>query len=328
MTLPHPDPFALRDLLGPAPVLSHRAITGEQGVALPPLFDHHVHLHLIDEHALPAGGIAGVLDLGGDPIALARRARRAMPRVAYAGAFLTAPGGYPVGRPWAPEAIAREVRDSSTHPGVAGGAATAVDEQASCGASVIKVALNADAGPVFDAETLAAVVATARRHALPVVAHAQGAGMTRLALDAGVDVLAHAPFSEAVEDELIQRAVAAGQRWISTLEIHAADPAAALLARANLEAFAAAGGTVLYGTDLGNGLRPVGVSAPELAALDGAGVRGAALIQALADPWPQTTPDGVSTFIAGPPPSSLDDVAEWLARATVVPTEELIHDSH
>ena len=41
------DPFAVRDLLWPRAVLAHRAITGEHGVSLPPLIDHHVHLHLL-----------------------------------------------------------------------------------------------------------------------------------------------------------------------------------------------------------------------------------------------------------------------------------------
>ena len=324
----HADPFALRELVGPAAALCRRAITGESGVSLPPLIDHHVHVHLIDEHALPAGGVAGALDLGGDPIGFARRGGAGMPRVAYAGAFLTVPGGYPSGRGWAPDAIVRVVGSASAHPGAPGGAATAVDEQVSFGASVIKVALNSVAGPVFDAATLSAVVTAAHGHGLPVVAHVEGDGMTRLALDAHVDVLAHTPFTEPLDARLIARAVAAGQRWISTLGIHEADPQAAANARANLAAFASAGGRVLYGTDLGNGDRRAGVLVDELAALDAVGVRGEALIDALCDPWPADVPAGVSTFVPGPPPLSLDDVAPWLAHATVVPSEELIDDDH
>ncbi|WP_214467946.1 hypothetical protein [Microbacterium flavescens] len=319
---------ALQGLLGGTATLCRRAITGEPGVALPPLIDHHVHVHLIDEHALPAGGIAGVVDLGGDPIGFARREGAGMPHVVHAGAFLTAPGGYPSGRGWAPDAIVRTVSSPSAHPGVAGGAATAVDEQASFGASLIKVALNSTAGPVFGSATLEAIVVAARGHDLPVVAHVEGDGMTRLALDAGVDALAHTPFTEALDDDLIGRAVAAGQTWISTLGIHGADPAAEANALANLEAFVAADGTVLYGTDLGNGDRRFGVLVEELRALDRVGVRGDRLIAALCDPWPAAAPAGVSTFVPGPPPTTLGDVAEWLGRAAVVPSEELIHDDH
>ncbi|MFE7845388.1 hypothetical protein ACFUTX_09385 [Microbacterium sp. NPDC057407] len=321
------DPQAVRDLLGPMAALCHRAITGEHGVSLPPLADHHVHLHLIDEHALPGGGIAAVLDLGGDPVQLARRGH-GLPHVAYAGAFLTAPGGYPSGRPWAPDAISRFVTGPSTHPGEPGGAATAVDEQASFGASVIKVALHAAAGPVFDPTTLAAVAASAHARGLPVVAHVEGDGMTRLALDARVDVLAHTPFSEDLDADLIARAAASGQRWISTLDIHAGDPAAAERAVRHLSAFVSSGGSVLYGTDLGNGDRRVGVLPAELAALHRAGLRGPALVETLTDPWPGSAVEGVSTFVPGPPPATLDDIPAWLGGAVVVPTEELIHDDH
>ena len=320
------DPFALRELLGPDAALCRRAITGEHGVSLPPFTDHHVHLHLIDEQALAPGGIAAVLDLGGDPVALAQRPAHGIPRVAYAGAFLTVADGYPAGRSWAPPQIVREITDPSKHPGVPGGAATAVDEQASFGASVIKVALNSVTGAVPDADTLAAIVATARDRGLPVVVHAEGEGMPQLAADAGVDAFAHTPFSGFVGRAFIAHAVAAGQVWISTLAIHD-DPEAAESARLNLAGFAAAGGRVLYGTDLGNGERPVGVVAEEVAGLDRAGVRGAALIAAMADPWPAAAPpSGVSTFVPGAVPTHLDEVAEWLRGATVVPTEELIHD--
>lgn len=324
--MPHPDPFALRELLGDHAAPCRRALGGQAGVSLPALTDHHVHLHLIDETRLPDGGIAAVLDLGGDPAALARRRHAGMPHVAYAGAFLTAPGGYPSGRSWAPDAIVRIVSDPSTHPGVPGGAATAVDEQATFGASVIKVALNSAAGPVLDRRTIAAIVECAHARNLPVVAHVEGAGMARAAMDAGVDALAHTPFSEVLPAELVARAARRGDVWISTLDIHFGGEAQEV-ARANLAAFAGAGGRVLYGTDLGNGDLPLGVNTGELAALDAAGVRGAALITALTDPWPlPEVTAAVSTFVPGPPPGGLDDIPAWLAGAVVVPTEELIHD--
>ena len=324
----HPDPFALRDLLGPDASPGRRAITGEHGVVLPAFTDHHVHLHLIDEAQLAPHGLAAVVDLGGDPVALARRPREGFPRVAYAGAFLTAGGGYPVGRPWAPREIAREVTDASTSPGVPGGAATAVDEQAACGASVIKVALNSVAGPVFDSATLAAVVASAHARGLPVVAHVEGERMTRLAVHAGVDALAHTPFTERIGPRLLARA-AVSQVWISTLDIHGSDPEAAENAAANLAAFRDAGGRVLYGTDLGNGDRPGGIQVGELAALHAAGVRGPALIAALTDPWPNADAShAVATFVPGDVPASLDDIPAWLGRAAVVPDEEVVRDEH
>ncbi len=331
--MPRTDLDALQAILGPHALPCRRALTGESGTTLPPLFDHHVHLHLTDARAIVAGGIAAVLDLGGDPVQLARRSRTGIPRVAYAGAFLTAAGGYPAGRPWAPAAIVREITSASDAPGAPDGARTAVDEQADAGASVIKVALNVAAGPVLDDAMLAAVVVAAHSRRLPVVAHVEGEGMTRRALDAGVDVLAHAPFSEALDERLIAQAVVAGQRWISTLSIHAGQDLAR--ASANVAAFAAAGGAVLYGTDLGNGDWPAGVRETELAELHDAGVRGPALVAALTDAWPTAEsgegaldgpPSGISTFVPGPAPDAAGGIPAWLARAKVVPTEELVHD--
>lgn len=331
--MPATDLDALQALLGPSALPCRTALTSEHGTTLPPLHDHHVHLHLTDTRAIVAGGIAAVLDLGGDPIELARRPRAGIPRVRYAGAFLTAAGGYPVGRSWAPPATVREITSSSDSPGVAGGARTAVDEQADAAASVIKVALNASAGPVLDHDTLSAVVAAARERGLPVVAHVEGVGMTRRALDAGVDVLAHAPFSERLDAEAIDRAVAAGQLWISTLTIH--DIGDRERAVANVREFAGAGGRVLYGTDLGNGDRTGGVSEPELSALDDAGVRGPALVASLTDMWPAPEigegaldgpPSGISTFVPGAAPYAADGIPAWLARARVVPSEELVSD--
>jgi hypothetical protein len=321
------DPLELEALLGPTAFACRKGLTGERGVSLPPFTDHHVHLHLIDDRALTAGGIAAVLDLGGDPALLARTPRRAVPRRAYAGAFLTAPGGYPAGRSWAPAGTIHEVSSASVHEGEPGGAATAVAEQASFGASAIKVALNSPAGPVFDRDTLTAIVTAAHERSLPVVAHVEGEGMPRLALQTGVDALAHAPFTEELGPRMIAAAAASGQRWISTLDIHRDDPVATARASANLAQFAAAGGTVLYGTDLGNGDLPIGVNEREFRALHDAGIQGPALIAALTDPWPLDAGTGAfATFVPGSPPTTPDGLPAWLADAAVVLTEELVHD--
>ncbi|MGC0368632.1 hypothetical protein [Microbacterium sp. SLBN-111] len=298
-----------------------RHATGEIGTSLPAFADHHVHGHLVEIDALPARGIAAVVDLGGDPAVLARRAA-GLPRVSFAGAFLTAPGGYPSGRSWAPDAIVHTVSDPSLHPGVPGGARTAVDAQADASATVIKVALNADAGPVMPDTVLDAVLAAAADRGLPVVAHAQGAGQVERAIDRGVAALAHTPFDATLSRHSLTRAAEGGQIWISTLDIHRGEARARAIA--HLGAFAAQGGRVLYGTDLGNGPLPLGVNRRELLALQEAGIRGDALVASLTDPWPaRTGTDAVRSFLVGPAPTDPDDLATWLSRAVVVPTEEL-----
>ena len=294
--------------------------------------DHHVHLGLVDPATLPASGIGGVVDLGWSPEVATLRAPV---EVVYAGRFLAAPGGYPSDRSWAPAGCIRFVGSPEE-------AAAAVAEQASLGAALVKVTLNAEAGPVPSGDTVAAVGAAA---AVPVVAHAQGDGMVELALAAGIPVLAHTPWTSVLADDVVREA-AARQVWISTLDIHGYGEATSDrdIALANLRRFWAAGGRVLYGTDLGNGPLPVGLNLREVALVREAGLPDVAVLDALTDPWPSCRPTPGTgsgarvTFVPGDPPSSTarvttsdgsrgsrraGELEAWLAAAVVVPEEEL-----
>jgi imidazolonepropionase-like amidohydrolase len=263
--------------VGPAPAAPPADVIALPGVLLPGITDHHVHLQLLPPDArtaLTAGGLSRVIDLGGEPDALAALAEPDPfgAAVEFAGAFLTAPGGYPSDRAWAPAGSVRKVASADD-------AELAVAEQLAAGASRIKIALNADAGPVWGDALLADVVAEVRAAGLPVVAHVEGAGQAARAIAAGVDVLAHAPFSEALPEALVAQAAGQGQRWVSTLAIH--EPDARAIALANVRAFRAAGGELLYGTDLGNGEQPLGVNPAELTALEDAGLDETAVLRAL-----------------------------------------------
>jgi len=270
---------------GANPAVPVGAVVNLNGVLLPGFTDHHVHLQLLSATATTAttamadAGLSRLIDLGGNPDVLATLAEPDpfAAAVEYAGAFLTAPGGYPSDRAWAPHGSWREISGADD-------AELAVAEQLAAGASRIKVALNAAAGPVVSDAVLADIVAEARAAGLPVVAHTEGAGEAARAITAGVDVLAHAPYSEVLSDALIAQAVAQGQRWISTLAIHSdagAEVGALEIALANVRAFRAAGGEVLYGTDLGNGDQRLRLSVAELDALELAGFDQTAVLRAL-----------------------------------------------
>ncbi|MDQ0893737.1 amidohydrolase family protein [Agromyces ramosus] len=321
--------------LGPLAQPVRRSLSGdhpgEAGTMLPPLIDHHVHLMIVGREAMHDTALAGVVDLGGPLDAIAAHAGHdGLPAVAFAGSFLTARGGYPVGRPWAAEGSAREI-DADTGDGrgaLPSAAETAVAEQHAFGASVIKVALNSVAGPVFDRATLDTIVAAAHERGLPVVAHVEGEGMSRFAIDAGIDALAHTPFTERLDTALIARAVAAGQRWISTLFVagHGEPTPQQEVALDNLTRFHAAGGRVLYGTDLGNGDQPLGVNPAELELLARAGLGASDLVSSITEAWPTavgTRHDGIATFVPGPRPVALDELPAWLATARIVPVEDL-----
>lgn len=275
------------------------------GVLLPGFTDHHVHLQLHPADALEplaAGGFSRVIDLGGDPDVLAVLAEPDPFAAAleFAGAFLTARSGYPSDRAWAPDNSWREVASADD-------AELAVAEQLAAGASRIKIALNASAGPVWDDALLAEVVAEVRAAGLPVVAHAEGPGQAARAIAAGVDVLAHAPFSEVLSDALVARAVAQGQRWVSTLAIH--EPAERATAIANVRAFRAAGGELLYGSDLGNGEQQLGISSAELTALVEAGLDETAVLRALVGGFGRGRWKRRVTWMPARPASMLDLVA-------------------
>jgi imidazolonepropionase-like amidohydrolase len=171
-----------------------------------------VHLGLVDRALLADGPVTEVHDLGWDPRATAGWA--AMPpsgvRVRYVGPFHTAPGGYPSGRSWAPDAAVRHVASQRD-------VAAAVADVVAAGGFAVKVALHAGMALLPD-DVLRALADEAHAAGLPVVVHAEGAGQAERAVDAGADTLVHVPWTDPLSPELIARA--AHMTWISTLAIH------------------------------------------------------------------------------------------------------------
>lgn len=241
--------------------------------------DHHVHLQLVDATALAGSVLGRVIDLGGNPEVLAVAASREQDEsgveIAFAGAFLTPPGGYPSDRAWAPAGSVCEIADADA-------AARAIAEMKDAGAGCIKIASNSTAGPVFSDDLFREIVALSAANGLPVVAHAEGPGEAQRVVRLGATMLAHAPFTERLtESEIDLQAESA--EWVSTLAIHG--DGAYEIAVDNVRRFYAAGGTVLYGTDMGNGPTPPDLNPHEIAALREAGIDGEDLLRAL-DPVP------------------------------------------
>jgi imidazolonepropionase-like amidohydrolase len=171
--------------------------------------------------------------------------------------MLTGRGGYPTADRWAPAGTGLELEGPDHATAVVGGLAAR-------GAAAIKVSLNADAGPTPTDGELAAIVSAAREHELPVTAHVQGTGQAERALGAGVDEFAHTPWTERLPEPLLE-AAARSMRIVSTLDILSYGEVTPDLRTAcdNLVRFRAAGGRVVYGTDLGNGPIPPGIHVRE-----------------------------------------------------------------
>jgi len=271
----------------PAPTPAEPTPIHLGGALIPHLTDHHTHLGLTDQRALFAAGITDAVDLGWIPEVASTWLDGDLdrPAVAIAGALLTSPGGYPVNAGWGPPGSSAELTGPSA-------ARDAVRKQVMLGASRIKVALNSDAGTTVDNSTLAAIVEEAAAAGVPVTIHAQGEGQVARAIGAGADQLAHAPFSERVDDADLVRAVDAGMSWVSTIDIHGwGTPTADFaVAQDNIRRFVALGGRMLYGTDLGNGPLPVGVNQRELEALSDCGLDDAALLTSIATAPAGTAP--------------------------------------
>ena len=174
------------------------------GFVMPAVADRHVHIELSDPAAVLAGGVTAVRDLAWPPeriFALADASEMPSfdgPLIKAAGPMLTAPGGYPTQDTWAPPGTGRELTSVED-------ATAAVEELARLGAAAIKVSLNAEAGPTPTDGELSAICDAAHAADLPVTAHAQGAGQVERALGAGVDELAHTPWTR-LSDEVIQTA--------------------------------------------------------------------------------------------------------------------------
>jgi imidazolonepropionase-like amidohydrolase len=233
------------------------------GFLMPAVADRHVHVRLSDEAAVLLGGVAAVRDLAWAPdeiFALADASELPSfngPVIRAVGPVLTGVGGYPTRAAWAPSLAARELHGPED-------AATAVGLLADRGAAAIKVSLNGEAGATPSDAELVAVVDTAHQRAVPVTVHAQGRGQVERALGAGVDELAHCPWTERLSASVID-ALARRTRIVSTLDIWSFGEVTEELriAADNLTRFRDAGGTVAYGTDLGNGAVPPGIDVRE-----------------------------------------------------------------
>lgn len=239
---------------------------------IPGVIDHHVHIGLSDPRAVLQGGVTVARDLGWPPEDIFPLADISQatdfhgPMIVAAGPMITAPGGYPSRAGWCPAGGWVAVRDAEE-------AAGAVGAIAGHDPVAIKVSLNAEAGPTLSDAALVAACDAAHARGLRVTTHVQGPGQTERALGAGVDELAHCPWTERLGDDLVA-ALARRVEIVSTLDIHSFGRTTPALSTAvdNLRRFAANGGRIRYGTDLGNGPIPPGIHVGEARQLAAAGL--------------------------------------------------------
>lgn len=288
---------------------------------IPGVVDHHVHIGLSDPRAVLRGGVTFVRDLAWPPEDIFPLADISQatdfdgPAIAAAGPMITARGGYPSRAGWCPPGGWVEIQGPEE-------AAAAVAGVAAQDPAVIKVALNAEAGPTLTDAELVAVCEAAHERRLAVTVHAQGAGQTERALGAGADELAHCPWTERLSDDVVD-ALARRVAVVSTLDIHGYGRDTPDLRRAvdNLRRFAAAGGRVRYGTDLGNGPIPPGIHLAEVRHLASAGLDTEAILGAMTLSALRPGAEGDVVGLAGDP---FEDM-EAFGRVRLVVRRGVVH---
>ncbi len=216
---------------------------------LPGFINTHVH-SAYDEEKLKAwaqAGVTTVRDLGndGDPkdlIAFRNSAAKdhRYARLIAAGPIVTTLSGYGT----------REV-------GSVAEAQSTVAELLNAGVNLIKVGIEDDlqgrTWQLLSVEEITAIVERAHSGNVPVSAHVSRSNHVEMALQAGVDDLAHMVVDE-ISDDLIARMIAANMYWVPTLElwacvddlhpVHYGDQGVQ-----NLTRFSQAGGLIALGTD-------------------------------------------------------------------------------
>jgi imidazolonepropionase-like amidohydrolase len=239
---------------------------------MPGFIDSHVHIGFFDPALILYEGVTTVRDLAWPPeeiwplVAQSDDAGFEGPSIVAVGQMLTVERGYPTRAAWAPHGTGRVVESIDD-------ARAAVIEQVDAGAVSIKVALNPPVGPTLELDTLKAITETAHEFSLRVTSHVYGLEELGKALDASVDELAHMLMSpDLLPNETIARMVEGGVTIVPTLSCFFGE--AQRIAIENLANFLAAGGTVVYGTDLGNEGPVPGIDPREVLAMTQAGMNG------------------------------------------------------
>ena len=259
---------AVGDLAGAPP--GTELVDGRGRTLLPGLIDCHTHSFPGTPIQALAFGVTTELDMFSAPsLAATLRAQAAawdgMADVRSAGTGATAPGGHP----WS--LVERGVYPPFPTLSRLEEAAGFVRDRVAEGSDYLKVIIEDGSMhqrrlPHLQPEVVAALAAAARTANKLAVAHVSTRADAALAVEAGVDVLAHAFIDAPADAEFVAAAVRAGVAVVATLAMlegtagGTGKPARLALARESVRALHVAGVPVLAGTDTPNSGTAAGVS--------------------------------------------------------------------
>jgi imidazolonepropionase-like amidohydrolase len=191
-----------------------KVVDGRGHTLLPGLIDTHVHLLGEGDLQRAIGwGVTTMLDMGTPAMALtdSLRNRPGLPDIRSSGPSASAPGGVQITRMhFPPESAVRGPND----------AARFVADRVAEGADYIKIIVEdpTQAGPpALNTNTVAALVIAAHTAGLMTIAHASRLGALRIAQNAGVDVVTHAPLDGDVEESVTAVLASRGTKAVPTL---------------------------------------------------------------------------------------------------------------
>ncbi|MFJ1759234.1 amidohydrolase family protein [Amycolatopsis sp. NPDC088138] len=224
------------------------AETIDGGVLLPGLIDAHIHLDSRENlEQLARHGVTTALDMAAfSPELLASlRNQPGLTDIRSAGLPAIGPGGVHARMPGMPaDAVV-------TDPGQA---KDFVAARVAAGSDYLKIVLEAPGrgGPALPAAR--ALTEAAHEAGLLVVAHATSAGAYTMALDAGVDILTHAPLGAPITADDVARAGVAAPTLVMMKGVSATAGRPQLYegAKASVTALYRAGVPILAGTDANN----------------------------------------------------------------------------
>lgn len=207
---------------------------------------------------LTRSGFASVVDTGSllpNTLALRRRIESGEvlgPRILTAGTPVFPPDGVP---DYVKDGLSPELLRKMTPPKTVSEAVTAVEQNIRDGAHLVKLFtgswITRDKVLPMPEDIAVASVQAAHRSRKLVFSHPSNLAGVRIAIDSGVDVLAHAPDdTRGVDKQILESAVKRGIAMIPTLKLFSGERNISEIRRVVWE-FQNLGGTLVFGTDTG-----------------------------------------------------------------------------